>query len=215
MPSVRRDDRAANGEPEAQAFAFVVKNGSKSRSATFGASPLPLSTTVTVTKPLLADVDTASARSAGSVASIASQALINRFSRTCCSCTRSPRLSGMSAPRREANSTWCATSCPRASPSASPTRWLTSSGWKSALPFFNSSRRRPMTSPARLSSVTISLSISRISSRSISFRASNSSAACALLRIAVSGWLSSCASAPESSPRIATRVKCVTCSRRS
>ena len=42
---------------------------------------------------------------------------------------------------------------------------------------------------------------------------SKRSAACALLRMAVSGWFSSCASVPEKSVSEATRVRCVSCRR--
>src|SRR4029453_6784821 len=86
----------------------------------------------------------------------------------------------------------------------SATTPLMSRGLCSSSPFLTRTRTRRITSAARVSSATMSFMISRSSAM---FGASASRSFCAtsaLLRIAVNGWFSSCASDAGSSPRAET-----------
>ena len=118
---------------------------------------------------------------------------------------RSPRIFGKSG------SSSCKTTMPRitaslcSKPITSLRTVLRSSGRKSDGSFFTSDRIRRMTSPARASSSTMSWRMSRTSSRSGLGALRNRFAAWALLRIAASGWLISCASAAAISPIVAIR----------
>ncbi len=72
--------------------------------------------------------------------------------------------------------------------------------------FFTSDRIWRITSPARLSSLTISARISLTSSRLAELVAMKRCAAWALLRIAVSGWFNSCAREAANSPIVDIRL---------
>ena len=140
---------------------------------------------------------------------MASRPLSTRFSTTCCSWTRSPRTLGRSAASSRLIDTLRMIASLLTSHATSLTISLRSSGTNSRSPFLSRARSRWITSAARLSSATMSLRISRIFSRFTASAARRRWAACALLRIAVSGWFSSWASDAVSSPMAETRPMCV------
>src|SRR5262245_52187884 len=197
--------------PRPSPCALVVKNGWNSRRDASAERPRPQSAIVISMSPSgLARVRTVTRRRGGTAAPIASMAFISRFSSTCCNCTASPNAGG----RRSAStaSTWIfrpiSSLC--SSRSVERTRSLTSTGADLLSPFFSSPRSRRITSPARVLSCMMSSRTSVTVSRSGFFSPTMIRAACAFAWIAVSGWLSSCAIAPDSSPSTETRIRCVT-----
>ena len=137
---------------------------------------------------------------------MASIPLRARLRSTCCSCTRSPRAgesAGSSSSRMEMSRTNASL---RMSRTTSATVSLRSRTVSWGAPFLRSARSRSITAAARMPSSTISPRISRNSPRSMGSTSMRRWPAWAQLRIAVNGWLSSCASDVVSSPIVATRL---------
>ena len=91
---------------------------------------------------------------------MASRPLRTRFRTTCCSCTRSPRTGGSCGASSRRTDTLRRTASPLTRRATSPTISLTSSDVNSRPPFLSRPRSRWITSPARLSSSTMSVRIS-------------------------------------------------------
>ena len=87
--------------PMPMPLGLVVKEGSKMRSAVAGSSPAPLSVIATLISPgPMVSYVIASTFGWPLTAPIASTPFMIRFKSTCCSCTRSPRISWPLADRR-------------------------------------------------------------------------------------------------------------------
>ena len=171
----------------------------------FSAMPGPESSTVTRSAAPSRAVRMTSVRGPAWGSRMASRPLSTRFSTTCWSCTRSPRAFGRSDASSRLIDTLRMIVSLLMSHATAPTTSLRSSGTNSGSPFLIRARSPLITAAARLSSATISHRISRTFSSSTTSAARRRWAACALLRIAVSGWLSSWASDAVSSPRAETR----------
>src|SRR5712691_1982529 len=76
---------------------LVVKNALKICSICCGGSPTPVSLTVTVSCPFSARCDLMASWRVSSTSFIASMPLTIRFMSTCCNCTRSPMIRGISS----------------------------------------------------------------------------------------------------------------------
>lgn len=143
-------------------------------------------------------------RGAGSPA-MASAALSIRFSSTCLiwgRLARTIRASGAS--RRSARTSRISSSLPMSRTAVSAIRLRSTRSISGGSPAI-SRRRSTMRRAARRSSSAMSARIAAISSRSAGSRERSCAPASVLARIAASGWFSSCAIAPDSSPSCATR----------
>ena len=138
---------------------------------------------------------------------MASRAFRTRFRMTCWTWTRSARTMGVAASRSSRTPTFRMRASLWTRRATSRTSAFRFKGTRSGSPFFKSSRSRPITSPARLSSSTTSVRMSRSSARSGCAAFRSMRAAWALAMIAARGWFSSWASEVAITPIVETRRK--------
>jgi hypothetical protein len=204
---VSLDDRAADRWPHAHAFGLARVNASKRWSKLSGVSPGPESCTATSTLSNASAALVISSSRDPSTPLIASTALMIKFSSTCCSWTRSPRMGGRSCASWSCNATRFLSSSLRARAVASRIVSLMSNGSRRGGTLLMRERIRPITSSARRPSLMIRPSACRISPRSGGCLSSQREAACALVTTAI-GCLTSCAIEAVRCPMVVTRLAC-------
>ena len=201
--------------PKPRPFGLLLTNGLKASACDSGERPRPRSATATSRKPSSRTrVSTTIRRSAAGSSAIASAAFSIRFSTTCCNCGRLPRTITSGWPCRNSTRVCRAMSSLRASVTVAATIWLRSRRSSSVPPFTISRRSCVMMPAARRSSSAMSARISESSFRSGGAASSSRDPASALARMEASGWLSSCARAPDNAPSCEVRDRCAS-SRRS
>ena len=211
---MRLDDGPADRQPHAETRRLGGDEGLEDALEIASLTPTPVSRTEIVTVPGAdSDVSTVSRRSPPSASPIASSAFSARFRTTCWSWMASPRTGGRpSRSRRSVETPACAKSA-SGNGATSPMSPLTSHGFCSGSRSGSIARRRLITSDARWPSSMMSPSVSSRSVRFDSAGPTSRRAASALLTMAPSGWLISCASVAARHPMAVTRWAWASCPR--
>ena len=196
-----RGDRTANRQPQPQSIRLGAHKGLECFLPHFGRQSGTAIRNRQFAKPVIppagGDGDMAFG---GANCDMASVAFKIRLRMTCCSCTRFPRTGRYGCSRWKSHFVCRARSSLRASAMVAVTASFRSIGSSFVSPLTINRRNCAMTPAARLSSWTISPRISLSSWVSgVSCRNSRAPAS-ALASIDVSGWFSSWANAPDSSP---------------